>query len=131
MWVIITFVTRDTYLKQLKHQQVNNIYNQRLHTSPRLVTMFVGVVALYHAVLITECHNSHKHRILWLTIHMYKILWLTYIICLHVFFNWLYFWWYLRSKAAVDSVDAVGPSWLRDGEGDIELRPSLGGGCGG
>ena len=32
-------------------------------TSPRTLTMFMGVVALhYHCVLsITECHNYHKH----------------------------------------------------------------------
>ena len=29
--------------------------------SQKTLTIFVGVVALHCVVLITECHNSHKH----------------------------------------------------------------------
>ena len=37
------------------------IWSYLLSSSQRTLTMFVGVVALRYVVLITECHNSHKH----------------------------------------------------------------------
>ena len=49
----------------------NKIYNNSICLVKRTLTMFVGVVALryqhhttYCVVLITECHNSRKHRVL-------------------------------------------------------------------
>ena len=51
---------QSKYDSKIKQRKTNSL----LKASQRTLTMFLGVVALryqHHGVLITECHNSHKH----------------------------------------------------------------------